>query len=92
MIHDDSPIEVTICMGSSCFARGNADNLAVLKNFKQEHEDSLHLHLTGNLCQEHCKKGPNLSIDGQRYNGIGADKLRALLQEKIRVARNHGTA
>jgi NADH:ubiquinone oxidoreductase subunit E len=92
MIPENSPIEVTICLGSSCFARGNAKNLALLKKYEQENEGSISLKLTGSLCQDHCKQGPNLSIDGRIYNDIGVEKLRELLQKINREKRNHGTA
>lgn len=75
--HD--PIEVKVCMGSSCFARGNAEHLDLLK--KHALSQSGRLKLTGSLCQEHCKQGPNLTVDGQEHHGVSTAQLRELLQQ-----------
>lgn len=89
---DNKTIEVTICLGSSCFARGNSENLAILKSFESAHQGKIRLQLTGSLCQDRCKLGPNLTVDGQSYSGLGADQLRELLQKLLRESRPHGTA
>jgi NADH:ubiquinone oxidoreductase subunit E len=88
----DNSIDVTICLGSSCFARGNGENLAILKNFAQNEKNRLRLHLTGSLCQEHCKQGPNLTIDGESHHGIHAEALRALLRRMGKYEANHDAA
>jgi NADH:ubiquinone oxidoreductase subunit E len=92
MLLGNDPIEITICLGSSCFARGNSENLTLLKKFEQEHKDKINLHLTGSLCQERCKQGPNLTIDGEFYSGMSSTQLCELLQKLTKSARDHGTA
>jgi NADH:ubiquinone oxidoreductase subunit E len=44
--------------------------------------------LTGRLCQDQCKQGPNLTIGGESHHGITAEKLRELLEP---LGRDHGT-
>ncbi len=92
MLSENKPIEVTICLGSSCFARGNAENLDVLKKFEESHTGSIRLHLTGSLCQEHCKQGPNLKIGGHTLSGVTPAQLRAYLQRFAAPARDHGVS
>jgi NADH:ubiquinone oxidoreductase subunit E len=49
--------------------------------------------LTGRLCQDQCKQGPNLSIGGELYHGVTAARLRELLQQPGTLLRgDHGTA
>jgi NADH:ubiquinone oxidoreductase subunit E len=48
--------------------------------------------LTGRLCQDQCKQGPNLTIGGDSHHGITADKLRELLEQLgSPLGRDHGT-
>jgi hypothetical protein len=36
MLVSDRPIEIVICLGSSCFARGNAENLRSVKTYLEQ--------------------------------------------------------
>ena len=37
MPSDEDAVEIVICLGSSCFARGNSENLATLNQFAESH-------------------------------------------------------
>jgi NADH:ubiquinone oxidoreductase subunit E len=37
--------------------------------------------LTGRLCEDQCKQGPNLTIGGVSHHGITTEKLRELLEQ-----------
>jgi len=75
--------KITICMGSSCFARGNARNLELIESYLERREISDKVELCGSRCEGHCRKGPNLAIDGEMHHGVDASLLMALLSEKI---------
>lgn len=81
MASDDGVAEIVVCLGSSCFARGNSENLAVINEYMKTHELSASIQLTGKLCQDLCKQGPNVSIAGECYHGVTAAKLRELLDQ-----------
>jgi len=90
---DDEVVEIVICLGSSCFARGNSENLAIINQHVQNHGLNASVRLTGKLCQDQCKEGPNLSIGGELYHGVTAARLRELLQQPGSPIRgDHGTA
>ena len=72
-------IEIEICLGSSCFARGNFENLAVLRDFERAAGRDV-VSLTGCRCREQCRNSPNLKIDGKTMQGLKVDQLRALLK------------
>jgi NADH:ubiquinone oxidoreductase subunit E len=76
---DDGVVEIEVCMGSSCFARGNFDNLAIINAYVENAGLTASVRLTGKLCHDLCKLGPNLTIDGTLYHGVTAEKLRELL-------------
>jgi NADH:ubiquinone oxidoreductase subunit E len=81
MSPDDGLVEIVVCLGSSCFARGNSENLAIINELIQSHGLKDTVRLTGRLCQDQCKQGPNLTIGGVSYPGITTDKLRELLEQ-----------
>jgi NADH:ubiquinone oxidoreductase subunit E len=74
-------VEIVVCLGSSCFARGNSENLAILDEFAQQHQSRVTLRTTGRLCQDQCKQGPNLVLDGTFHHGVTAQQLRELLHQ-----------
>lgn len=77
----DNKTEIKICMGSSCFARGNNENLEIIENFIKENNKDATIDLVGLRCENKCSKGPNIFINGVEYNEITTDKLNELLKE-----------
>lgn len=75
----NKPIEVTICLGSSCFARGNNQNLEIIQAYFKEHNLAGKVDFRGHLCEEACKKGPTLKIADQVYYNVSPEKLGAIL-------------
>jgi len=80
--------ELNICMGSSCFARGNKENLVIIEEYLKEHNltDEIDIELGCSLCQNLCNSGPNLSVNGKIYNnvdkGVTLDILRKLFERE----------
>lgn len=68
-----------ICMGSSCFSRGNNRNIEVIQNHLRSAPLPAGVELTGHLCQGHCKDGPNLTINGQQYHQVDPTVILSLL-------------
>ena len=71
--------EIKICMGSSCFSRGNAANLKVIREYLAAHGLSARVAPMGHLCENLCSQGPNLILDGVMYHAVDAATLRVLL-------------
>lgn len=70
---------IKVCMGSSCFARGNLENLQYLESYIKENNLDAKIELVGGLCQEKCSTGPNIYIDDVLYNEINEEKLKDIL-------------
>ncbi len=88
---DEGPVEIVVCLGSSCFARGNSTNLALINAYLQSHGLSASVRLTGQLCRDECMQGPNLSIGGEVHHGVTTTKLNELLQQLGKASRGeHG--
>ncbi len=72
---------IKVCMGSSCFARGNSKNLQVIQSFLESHNLAAEVELTGLRCCDCCSKGPNITIDGAEYNNIESGMLYDILEK-----------
>lgn len=77
---------IKVCMGSSCFARGNNKNLQVIQRFLDEHGLEAEVELTGLRCCDKCAKGPNINIDGVEYNNIDQGSLLDILEKHFSSA------
>ena len=80
---DVEPVEIVICLGSSCFARGNSENLTVIEEFLAGHGLKASVRLSGKLCQDECKRGPNLIVAGVTHHEVAPEQLRHILQQFV---------
>lgn len=73
--------EIKICMGSSCYARGNSENIEILEDFINEHKKDLKFELVGLRCTNKCEKGPIIIINGKEHSNITYLELQKILEE-----------
>ena len=72
---------IKVCMGSSCFARGNSKNLQLIQKYIKEHNLEAQVELTGLRCCDKCSKGPNITIDEVEYNNMDTGTLYDILEK-----------
>jgi len=70
-------------MGSSCFRRGNRQNLEYIESYLEENGYAAEVDLVGSRCEEECRKGPNLQINGQIFHEVSQEMLQELLQRYV---------
>lgn len=75
---------IKICLGSSCFSRGNNVNVEVIKKFIQEHDLESTISFSGQLCEEMCDRGPVITIDGRVYEEVSLSRLHKILKEEFK--------
>ena len=75
--------QLKICLGSSCFARGNKAILQAIKGYIATHDLQEKIDFRGNHCFGRCMEGPNLSIDGRFYPGITPENIEDILRENL---------
>jgi len=73
--------QITICMGSSCFSRGNKNNLRIIQNYLKDNFLDTEVHLTGALCREMCRKGPVIYLNDTIHTNVQQSDLPDLLAE-----------
>ncbi len=72
-------ISVALCMGSSCFARGNRKLLEVVEGLIRQNGWQESVALSGLRCTNRCADGPNISINGTLYQNMDANTLVEIL-------------
>jgi NADH:ubiquinone oxidoreductase subunit E len=76
-------IEMQICLGSSCFSRGNKDVVMFIKEYlKKNHLDD-RIVFKGARCMGRCSNGPNLNINGMIIEDVTIAKIEKILEKEF---------
>jgi NADH:ubiquinone oxidoreductase subunit E len=74
---------LTICLGSSCFTRGNGENLPRIQHYLATHGLEAHVHLKGVRCEGRCQQGPNLRLDEELIQEVQPAQLEETLRRVL---------
>lgn len=74
---------IKICLGSSCFSRGNNANIDVIKKYLKDNGLEAEISFSGRLCEGMCGKGPIICIDDKVYEEVNLSRLHKILQEEL---------
>ena len=74
---------IKICMGSSCYSRGNQENLVRIERYLSEHQVSCAIELRGSRCEGRCSEGPNIEINGRLFGGVNAETIERFLDQQL---------
>lgn len=77
-------MKIEICMGSSCFARGNNEILSRITSFVADHDLAAEIEMRGHLCVERCASGPSVKIDDVLYDGLTPETIDDVLSYHLR--------
>jgi len=80
----DHKTDIQICLGSSCFSRGNKRLVKVIDQFISEKNIRHLVHFHGAHCFSGCDKGPLMHIDGKEYTGLTEEKVLLILNDEFR--------
>lgn len=75
--------KILICMGSSCFARENRENLRIIEEYLRVHGLSDSVHIEGSLCLGNCSQGPNIRINDRDYHQVHSEDLPSILDKEL---------
>jgi len=75
--------EIVICMGSSCFARGNKQTLAIVKKYLKDRSLEEDVVFRGTHCTNICDQGPALIINGQIITKLMPEDVADVLDEYL---------
>lgn len=66
----DNRLVVSLCMGSSCFTRGNNRGITLLQKYIESNGLEDRVLLKGHLCEEKCQIGPIMKVGDTLYEGV----------------------
>jgi NADH:ubiquinone oxidoreductase subunit E len=72
-------VDIRICLGSSCFSRGNKGLVKIIERYLNENNLRHLVHFHGAHCFSSCEKGPLMSIDGKEYSELTEEKVLMIL-------------
>jgi NADH:ubiquinone oxidoreductase subunit E len=73
--------EVVICLGSSCFARGNKQLVKIVNDYLRDRNLLNEVRFHGERCFGQCAVGPSLKLDGILKERLDEDSVIAVLDE-----------
>lgn len=76
-------VEMHICLGSSCFSRGNKDVVMFIREYLRKNHLEDKVIFKGARCMGHCSNGPNLNINGVTYEGVTISKIEGILEKEL---------
>ncbi len=77
--------EIIICLGSSCFSRGNDKILEIIKQYIQLHSLKKEVDFKGHLCMEECKNGPVVKINGEMHKNLNQESIIEILNSYFNI-------
>jgi len=72
--------EIKICLGSSCFSRGNKMTLQLVQKYLKDHQLERDVMLKGNHCFSNCSAGPTMKIGEKVYNKVSSETVLEILE------------
>ncbi|HPT12179.1 MAG TPA: (2Fe-2S) ferredoxin domain-containing protein [Bacteroidales bacterium] len=75
--------EISICLGSSCFSRGNNATLEIIKNYLRDRNIKSNVSFKGHLCAGKCKMGPVIEINGKLIYNVSEKNIIAILDNHL---------
>ena len=75
--------EIKICMGSSCFSRGNKHTLQIVQKYLKDHHLERDVILKGNHCFSNCSAGPIVKIGERIYEKVSSESILEILEKEL---------
>ncbi len=70
-------------MGSSCYARGNRDNVSLIREYLEANNISGSVEFSGSLCENNCSRGPVVTINGKTFFDVDRPLLLQILDSEV---------
>lgn len=71
---------IKVCLGSSCYVRGNDKILAFLEDYICQNNKEATVELLGCRCTNACQDGPTIFVDDKKYSHLTQDELLRILE------------
>ncbi|MGD9994769.1 MAG: (2Fe-2S) ferredoxin domain-containing protein [Salinivirgaceae bacterium] len=75
--------EIIICLGSSCFARGNKKTVQAIESYLNEHNLKDRVYFHGGHCFGNCDRGPILKVNDRFYERVDSFNVIDILAKEL---------
>jgi NADH:ubiquinone oxidoreductase subunit E len=78
---------ITVCMGSSCFSKGNSANAEFINRFIAEHNLQDKIEVIGCLClcSNACSRGPYIKINDKLIPFVSEQTLPDIIVKELEL-------
>jgi NADH:ubiquinone oxidoreductase subunit E len=76
-------VEMHICMGSSCFSRGNKEVVTFIRDYLKKNHLEDKVIFKGARCMGNCSKGPNLRIGDMIEEDVTVSGIEVILDREL---------
>ena len=73
---------ICLCLGSSCYSRGNRDNLERVQDILEEHPEAS-ITLEGCHCQGNCGNGPNITMNDEQLSSMTPELFETYIKDIV---------
>lgn len=79
----ESPVQVFVCVGTSCYLRGSYDVLNKFSDLSKVYGLENYIRLSGTFCLEHCDHGVSIKINDEIITGVNLDNAEHIFKTRI---------
>lgn len=76
-------IEMQICLGSSCFSRGNREVVLFIRDYLKKNHLEDRIIFKGARCMGLCSNGPNLRINEKIIESVTLSVIEEILEKEF---------
>ncbi len=80
-------IRIDICLGSSCFSRGNKEVVMFIREYLRKNHLEDKVVFRGARCMGNCSHGPNMKINEEFSGEVTMLKIEAILEKELAKIR-----
>lgn len=77
------PIQVTVCVGSSCHIKGSRDVIAKFSEIIKENQLENEVALVGCFCMERCGEGANWRVGDEHVSSATVEEAETVFRRKV---------
>lgn len=77
--------EIEICLGSSCFSRGNKEAVLVIREYLRKNHLDDKVVFRGARCLDRCSEGPFIIINGKTYETPAIQDIEKVLEKEFNI-------
>ena len=87
-----APVEVSVCVGTSCFLRGSQEMLSEMKQKIEAGDWKDRISLKATFCSETCSHGPTVTVGDKKINYATMETVTAEIETRLGIEQPAGAA